>query len=269
MRFIKGILLSGLFLLLVACARQVHAQALGEDPSLAPEAKPVETEYFRVRIADPFIELHTGPGTGYPIYYVVDRGAEVEVMRRKTDWFKIRTADGRTGWASREQMRQTLLPTGEQFQVIELDQEDFTERRWVLGVTGGEFESAPVFTLFTAYSFTENLAVELHFGQSVGRKSSSTFLKSNLVMQPLPDLKYSPYLTLGMGKIEVDPSATLIAPVEESNTFAQFGVGIQRYISRSFLARLEVNEYIIFAADSTRNDNEEVNEWKFGFAVFF
>jgi len=261
--------LSGLFLLLIACARQAHAQSLKEDPALAPEKGIVEPEYVRVRIADPFIELHTGPGTGYPIYHVVDRGEDVEVMRRKTDWFKIRTDDGKTGWASREQMRQTLLPTGEQFQVLELDQDDFAARRWVLGVTGGEFESAPVFTLFTAYSFTENLAAELHFGQTVGRKSSSTFLKTNLVMQPLPDLKYSPYLTLGMGEIEVDPSATLIAPVEETNTFAQFGVGIQRYISRSFLFRLELNEYIIFAADSTRNDNEEVNEWKFGFAVFF
>lgn len=269
MRLIKGILLSSLFLLLVACARQAHAQSLSEDPVLAPEKAIVEPEYYRVRIADPFIELHTGPGSGYPIYHVIDRGVEVDVIRRKTDWFKIRTDDGKTGWASRDQMRQTLLPTGEPFKVVELDQDDFAARRWVIGVTGGEFESAPVFTVFTAYSFTENLAAELHFGQSVGRKSSSTFLKTNLVMQPLPDLKYSPYLTLGMGEIEVDPSATLIAPVEESNTFAQFGVGIQRYISRSFLFRLEVNEYIIFAADSTRNDNEEVNEWKFGFAVFF
>jgi hypothetical protein len=267
--FIKGFLWSGLFLLLIVCARQAYGQSLKEDPSLYPEKGIVEPVYHKVRIADPFIELHTGPGAGYPIYYVVDRGAEVEVMRRKTDWFKIRTADGKTGWASREQMRQTLLPTGEQFQVVELDQEDFTARRWVLGVTGGEFASAPVFTVFTAYSFTENLAAELHFGQSVGRKSSSTFLKTNLVMQPLPDLKYSPYMTLGMGEIRVDPSATLISPVEDTNTFAQFGIGIQRYISRSFLARLEVNEYIIFAADSTRNDNEDVNEWKFGFAVFF
>jgi len=263
------ILWSSLFLLLLACARQALAQGLEDDPSLAPEKSPVHIDYQRVRVADPFIELHTGPGSGYPIVQIVDRGTEIEVLRRKTDWFRIRTADGRSGWASREQMRQTLLPTGEQFKIVELDQEDFLARRWVLGVTGGEFESAPVFTVFTSYSFTENLAAEVHFGQSVGRKSSSTFLKSNLVMQPLPDFKYSPYLTLGLGKIKVDPSATLIAPVENINNFAQFGLGVQRYISRSFLARLEINEYIIFAADSTRNDNEVVNEWKFGFAVFF
>ncbi len=88
-------------------------------------------------------------------------------------------------------------------------------------------------------------------------------------MQPLPELKYSPYLTLGLGKIKVSPSATLIVPNDETNTFAQFGIGIQRYISRSFLFRFEANEYVIFSASSTSNNNEEVNEWKFGFAVFF
>ena len=263
------LLWSSLFLLLFAGARQAAAQNSKDEVSLIAAEEQPPRETHRVRIADPFIELHTGPGSGYPIIQVIDRGTEVEVQRRKTNWFRLRTADGLTGWASREQMRQTLLPSGEQFKVVELDQQDFSARQWVLGVTGGELESAPVFTLFTAYSFTDNLAAELHFGRSVGRSSSSTLVKANLVMQPLPEFKYSPYMTLGMGRIKVDPNATLISPVEATNTLAQFGLGIQRYISRSFLARFEFNEYIIFAADSTRNDNEEVNEWKFGFAVFF
>ncbi len=269
MRRFKGILLPGLCLLLAAFFNTAYAQAAKEDPSLAVERVVKDTRYYRVTVTDPFIELHTGPGAGYPIYYVIDRGTEVQVLRRKTDWFKIVTDDGKTGWASRNQMRRTLLPTGEEFKIVELDLEDFTQRKWSLGVTGGEFESAPVFTLFSAYSFSENLAAELHFGQSVGRKSSATFLKANAIMQPLPDLKYSPYMTLGLGRIEVSPSSTLIVTQDDKNDFAQFGLGIQRYISRSFLFRLELNEYIIFSANSTRNDNEGVNEWKFGFAVFF
>ncbi|MCP4390144.1 MAG: SH3 domain-containing protein [Gammaproteobacteria bacterium] len=269
MKLFKGVLLPSLYLLLAATCNTVFAQTEKEDPSLAVETVVSDPDVYRVTIADPFIELHTGPGQGYPIFYVIDRGIEVRVLRRKTDWFKIVTDDGKSGWASRVQMRQTLLPSGEQFKIVELDLEDFTQRSWVLGVTGGEFESAPVFTLFTAYSFNDNLAVELHFGQSVGRKSSARFLKANTVMQPLPDLKYSPYMTLGLGRIEVSPSSTLIATRDDRNDFAQFGLGLQRYISRSFLFRLEFNEYIIFSANSTRNDNEEVNEWKFGFAVFF
>ena len=264
MKKFKGKLLPGLFLLLAAVVKPAQAQTF--ESEMAP---PPPKESVRVRIADPFIELHTGPGSGFPIFYVIDRGTEVRILHRKTDFFRIETDDGISGWASREQMQQTLLPSGEQFEVTDLTLEDFPQRRWVFGVTGGEFESAPVFTFFAAYSFSENLAAEVHYGQSVGSVSSSTFIKGNLVMQPLPELKYSPYLTLGLGKIETSPAATLIVPEDDDNEMGQFGIGVQRYISRSFLFRFEVNEYVIFSANDTSDNNEEVDEWKFGFAVFF
>ena len=225
-------------------------------------------DFYKVTIADPFIELHTGPGAGYPIFYVVDRGTEVSVIRRKTDWFRIETSDGKTGWASRDQMRETLLPTGEKFKLIEMGLDDFSQRKWIIGFTGGEFESTPVFTLFTGYSFTENLTGEIHFGKSIGDKSSATYYKGNLVMQPFPDWKYSPYMTLGLGEIEVDPSVILISANKDKNNFAQFGLGLQRYISRSFLFRIEANEYVIFSS-GTSDNSEVAREWKFGFAVFF
>jgi hypothetical protein len=243
--------------------------AISDPPSLSVETSSPDKRQFRVKIADPFIELHTGPSAGYPIFHVVERGVEVRIIRRKTRWFKLETDDGKTGWASREQMRQTLLPSGEQFKLVDLGVEDFAQRKWIVGVTGGEFDSTPVFTFFSGYSFTENLAGEVHIGQSIGRRSSSQFIKGNLVMQPVPDLRFSPYLTLGLGKIEVSPSSTLIAANDDTSTMAQFGLGLQTYISRSFLFRLEVNEYVIFSTTSTTNNNEEVEEWKFGFAVFF
>lgn len=271
MRRFKGILLPVLLLFIAASCQATHAQTAEEDAYVAAPAEPAAEDEagYRVKIADPFIELHTGPGGGYPIYYVIDRGVEVRVLRRKTDWYKLVTDDGKTGWASRAQMQQTLLPSGEQFQLIEVDREDFLQRRWMVGVTGGEFEEAPVFTLFAAYSFTENLAAEVHFGKSVGDRSSATYIKGNMIMQPWADLKYSPYFSLGLGQIEVDPSATLIAVDDEDNSFAQVGIGVQRHLSRNFLARFEFNEYVIFSASSVSNNNEEVKEWKFGFAVFF
>ena len=268
MNHFKGILLSSLFLLFAVAHGPLRAQAQ-EDSELAVERVKKDEVGYRVTIAEPFIEIHTGPAEGYPIFHVIDRGTEVRIIRRKTDWFKIQTEDGKSGWASRDQIRQTLLPSGEQFKAVESDQDDFTGRRWVMGVTGGEFDSTPVVTIFAGYSFTENLGAELHFGQSTGTRSNAKFVKANLLMQPLPDWRYSPYLTLGVGRIEVDPSSTLISQNDDTNTFAQYGVGIQAYVSRSFLVRVEANEYVIFSSTATRDDNEVINEWKFGFAVFF
>ncbi len=261
--------LSVSLLLLVMMCQVSLAQSIEQDEPFEAEASDLDRSYYRVTVADPFIEMHSGPSAGYPIFHIVERGTEVSIVRRKTNWFKIETIDGKTGWVSRDQMRQTLQPSGEPFKVLESDESSFAQRKWILGVTGGEFESSPVFTIFTGYSFTENLTAEVHFGQSVGSVSSSTFYKGNLVMQPLPDLTYSPYMTLGIGKVEVSSSSSLIAAEDDNNTFAQFGLGVQRFISRSFLFRFEVNEYVIFSTSSTSDNNEQVNEWKFGFAVFF
>ena len=269
MQRLRERLLAGLFLLLIGISQVSLAQSADQAESLAGEPSSFDKSRYRVTIADPFVEVHSGPSAGYPIFHVVDRGAEISIVRRKTNWFKIETSDGKTGWVSRDQMRQTLQPSGQPFKVVELDESDFAQRKWVMGATGGEMESAPVFTLFGGYSFTENLVAEVHIGQSVGSVSSSSFIKGNLVMQPLPDLKYSPYLTLGLGKIDVSPNSTLVAANDEVNTFAQFGIGIQRFVSRNFLFRFEVNEYVIFSSTSTANNNEEVSEWKFGFAVFY
>jgi len=258
-----------LFLCLVVASQGLMAQGAEEEATLAVEKVDEEQVGYRVSIADPFIELHTGPSAGYPIFHVVERGSEVSILLRKTRWFKVETSDGKVGWVSREQMRQTLLPSGEQFKVIDRDEDDFASRRWVVGVTGGEFESTPVITLFGGYSFTDNLAAEVSFGQSTGSVSSSTLVKGNIVMQPLPDLKYSPYLTLGFGKVEISTSSTLIAANDETSSFAQVGLGIQRYISRSFLFRVEVNEYVVFSTSSISDSNEVVSEWKLGFAVFY
>jgi len=262
-------LLSSLLLLLLGAGQPAQAQAAKEDESLAVEAPDRNEDYYQLTIADPFVDMHTGPHAGYPIFYVVERGEQIHVLSRKTNWFKVETRNGKIGWVSREQMAQTLLPSGEVFQLVERGEEDFAKRRWVAGVTGGELESAPVFTLFAGYSFTENLSAELAVGQSVGSDSSSRFVKGNLVMQPFPDFTYSPYMTLGIGRVKVKTSSTLIASDSDTNTFAQVGFGIQRYISRSFLLRIEVNEYVVFSTSSTGNDNEVLDEWKIGFAVFY
>ena len=57
-----------------------------------------EEQYRRVTVAEPYLEMHTGPGRGYPVFNVVERGDEVELLKRRTEWFKVRDARGREGW---------------------------------------------------------------------------------------------------------------------------------------------------------------------------
>jgi len=66
---------------------------------LAAPAVGAAREYLQVFVAQPYLELHTGPGPGYPVFNVVPREERVDVLYRRTDWFKVRTERGVEGWA--------------------------------------------------------------------------------------------------------------------------------------------------------------------------
>jgi hypothetical protein len=222
-----------------------------------------------LRIAEPFIELHTGPGEAYPVFHVIDRGQQIEVLGARAGWFQVRDNNGVEGWVDRDQLQRTLTPGGDRLQLQQLGLDDFEQRRWELTVMTGELEGAPLLSLAGTYALTRNLSAEATFAHSIGNVSSSTLLKTNLLMQPIPEWTYAPFFTLGIGRLQVKPSATLVDPEDRQNNFTQIGLGIKRFLSRRFVLRFEVNQYVVFSANNDRDDNEEIGEWKLGFAVYY
>jgi len=222
-----------------------------------------------LRIAEPFIEMHSGPGSVYPVFHVIDRGEEIVVIRQKTDWYRIRSAQGKEGWVNRDQLQKTLLRNGQRLQLTEITADDFRDRQWAMGVSTGEFADAPILSLHGGYAFNQNLSAELTFGHSVGNVSSSDLIKINLSMQAFPQWDYSPFFTLGAGRIKVTPSATLIEPIDKENNFTQMGLGIKKFLAKRFVLRAEINEYVILSTTNDKDENEDISEWKLGFEIFF
>jgi hypothetical protein len=137
-----------------------------------------QDEHVRVVIDDPFIEMHTGPGRGYPIFYIGERGEEVEILKRRTEWFQIRVARGQEGWVHLEQLQRTFDLEGEQFDIPGLGFGDYRESRWEVGALYGDFGGANVISTFGGVSLTENLSLELGLAQVLGRFSDSQMLPS-------------------------------------------------------------------------------------------
>ena len=219
-----------------------------------------------VTVQDPFIELRTGPGRGYPIFYVAERGETVTVLRRRTDWFQIEIPRGERGWVHLEQMARTLDPDGEAFEVPGFSLEDYTDRRWEVGMQYGDFGGANVISAFGGYGVTENLQLELWVGQALGRFSDSNMLNVNISHLMFPDKRVTPIFTLGAGTIHTSPKATLVATNDRQDAMALAGLGVRTYLTRRFVFRAEYKAYVVF---TSRDDNEEVREWKAGFSFFF
>jgi uncharacterized protein YgiM (DUF1202 family) len=219
-----------------------------------------------VTVQDPFIELHTGPGRGYPVFYIAERGEAVSIIRRRTDWFQIEVPRGERGWVHLDAMGRTLDTEGEAFDVPGFSLEDYTEHRWEVGMQYGDFGGADVISAFGGYGLTPNLQLEIWAGQALGRYSNSKMVNINVSHLMFPDRRITPTFALGTGSIETSPKATLVATTDRRDSMVLAGIGLRTYVTRRFVFRAEYKAYVVL---TSRDDNEEVREWKAGFSFFF
>ena len=219
-----------------------------------------------VVIADPYIELHSGPGSGYPIFHVADRGEQLVVSKRRTDWFKVQTEDGKQGWVSMDQLVRTLELDGEEIKIDRPGQGDYLGRKIEVGFQIGDFDGANAISVYGAYLFNKNLSAELWGTHLSGDFSSGWMANINLVHQPFPAWYVSPYFALGTGLVHIEPKATLVQAETRTNQEAHIGFGLRTYVNERFLVRAEYRSYVVF---TKRDSNEEVDEWQAGFAFFF
>lgn len=223
-------------------------------------------EGIRVTIIDPFVDLHTGPGRGYPIVHIVERGEPAEMLKKRTGWIKLKTRRGFEGWAHSDDLALTLDEDGA---LMEFDQpgvEDYLDRRWHTGAGAGDFGGADALSAWLGYRFTDNLTVEGKVTHAIGNFSDSLSGGFSIVHETWPHWRVSPFFSLGVGVIKINPDATLVQTEDRTDTMMMVGIGAQGYVSRRFMLRAEYTNNMIL---TSRNENEEVNEWKIGLNIFF
>jgi len=221
---------------------------------------------LEVSVLDAYAELHTGPSRGFPVFFVVEKGQKITILKRRTGWYKVKTNKNKTGWVNRDQLENTLGPEGGRINFSEPDRQNYMDRRWELGVLGGSFSSAKSFTNYLGYHFTPNMSAEVSLTKAFGAVSSSQLININLIHQPFPEWTFSPFVTLGTGELEVSPRSSLVQIEDTKDTTLTVGGGFMFYATRRLLLRVEYNSHTVL---TTREDNEEVDEWKAGFSVFF
>ena len=223
--------------------------------------------YLQVFVTAPYLEMHTGPGRGYPVFNVVDRDASVDVLKRFTDWFKVRTASGVEGWVAARDMEQTVLADGTHFHYDIGDFSAYTSHRFEAGVFFyGDYGGASAVSAYAAVFANPNLSAELSIGEFLGSASNGTTFDLGLAHIFYPQARLAPFVELGTGIVHTEPKATLVQPDNRTEQSAYVGGGLRYYLTRRFFLRGEFKEHIIF---TNRNQNEQVDEWKFGFAFFF
>jgi hypothetical protein len=219
-----------------------------------------------VVVQDPFLELRSGPGRGFPVFHVVDRGASVELLRRRTDWIKVRDGDGTEGWVHRGQLERTLTPGGESVTLPGPSPEARTEHRWEVGLVTGGLEGASLVGVQGAWAATPTLHVRADATQLLGDYSNGWLGTVGVAHVFAPHWRVSPFVGIGGGVLYVEPKATLVQPDDRTDSTAYAGLGLRGYLTNRFLLQAEYRQFVVF---TSRDDNEEIDEWTVSFVYFF
>jgi len=220
----------------------------------------------RVKVDEAFVEWRSGPAEGFPVFHVSEKGEWLSLLIRKTDWMKVRDGKGREGWIRVSDLLKTYDSSGSLVSIVEPQFDDFSTRRWEAGLMHGEFDGAAVNAGYAGYWMTEHLSLELWGSQVLGDSSEILIANINLLHQPFPSWRFSPFFTIGAGQLFIDPKATLAEAENRSEDTIHAGFGARYYIDNRYFIRMEVKDYKVF---TNRETNEEATEWKIGLSVFF
>jgi hypothetical protein len=239
--------------------------ALGLPPAASAQA-PAAARAERLAVADAFLELHSGPGRGYPVFFVVERGASVVIELRRTDWFRVRADGGQVGWVPRVQLERTLTEAGigKSFRDVLLD--DYLRRRVEFGGGGGRFGGEPMLKLWLGVRLASPISVELAGGQVQGTFSGTDFWHLGLVAEPWHDQRWSPFVSVGLGTFRNTPNRSLVDATGVNAKLAHASAGVRWYITERFVARADTTLYTAFVAD---NRSIEYRALSLGLAFFF
>lgn len=219
-----------------------------------------------VVVADPFIEMHTGPGRGYPIFYVAGEGETLVILKRRTEWFKVRGPRETEGWVHIDQMRRTMEPDGDAIDFGSVGREQYLARRWEAGMSGGDFDGARTVAGYVGFALTPNITLQAEVTQILGDFSNGVMGTAGIVMHPFPAWRVSPFFTIGTGMIRTEPQTTIVQAEDREDEIAHAGAGASLYLSDRFILRVEYRRHTVL---TSRDDNEEIDQWKAGFSVFF
>jgi uncharacterized protein YgiM (DUF1202 family) len=174
-------------------------------------------QLLEVVVAEPYLEMHSGPGRGYPVVYVVGRDEVVTVLYSRTDWFKVRAPRGQEGWARRSELALTKLTSGEPAPIPPYP--DFAPHR-------RDIDNRYITTLGIRHTF-------------------------------IPEWRwFSPTAGIGTGYQYIDDKVPP-KPLQTSNQLAYVSLGARGFITRRFMWRADWRKYVVFTNQNQNEEPEE------------
>lgn len=227
---------------------------------------------LRVTVTSPFIDVHSGPADEFPVFHVIAEGDEIDILKERTGWYKVRTVSNRTdeieGWIYKTSLMATVLGDGIALSPPNAGFEEYLSRDFEITLMGGVLDATNALTVTGSWVWNKNLSVDASYTQALGDFSDNKLWSVRMRHTLYPTWKISPYFALGTGEIRTSPNANLVQSgdeVRKSNSY-EVGVGVRYYLTDGVLIKAEYRGVI---ALTDRDEQERLDQWLVGASVYF
>jgi len=232
----------------------------------------------QLKVIDSYLELHSGPGRGYPIFHVIEQGQSVKVHTRRTNWFFVSDRRDRQGWVKQEALARTLASTGLPAALPDVEHGDFLAQQARIGFAIGKQQQANTTTAMAGFRVLSWAEVELEYGENFGTTFDNAVLDgssygASFIIEPFQLVDFvakwpiTPFISKGIGKqtlLKKTKSEVGLTNIFK-NDYEFTGVGINYYIGFNFVVRGEYRK--IFLNGDRGNLSEDA--FRVGFSSFF
>jgi hypothetical protein len=231
------------------------------EPALAKD--PV---YREAVIIEPFLEIHTGPAGGYPVFYVAEKGETIFLIKRRIDWYRVRLRNGQEGWTHRREIERTLLASGYRKRFTERIYDDFIAGKAEMGWAAGTFGGDQILSIHLKYTLTDVLAADATAGFASGDLGGTQLYHGGLVVTPWKSRWFSISGTLGGGFVHVTPTSLLVNVTSGTFPAARAGVGFTIPFFKNLAVCGDVRTFTLFMNPKR---TQEFQEYSLGLSFLF
>ena len=90
-----------------------------------------------LKVSSAFINVHSGPGSEFPIFHVLSQGEIFTLKKERTTWYKVSTKRNIEGWINAKYLAHTELVDGSKVTIGSSSFDDYLERNWEVTAQAG------------------------------------------------------------------------------------------------------------------------------------
>ena len=153
--------------------------------------------HIQLNVIDSFLELHSGPGRGYPITHTLEQDEAVYVHRRRGNWYYVSDRRLRAGWIRQDKLARTIAPSGLPAALPDINHGDFLKQQARVGFTIGQQESSETASVMAGFRLASFAGIELEYGQIFSEAADGRTYGANLLLEPIQSWSFTPFISAG------------------------------------------------------------------------